>query len=114
MGDCKGDARLTRYHVHITPAAIKEIRRLPGHIKQRIIRTIDQLSKEPRPPKSVALKTTTFLTLLSAEPRRLRMDRWRIIYVVTDEDRLVDILAIRKRPPYDYGDLTELLSNYTL
>ncbi len=42
------------------------------------------------------------------------MDRWRIIYVVTDEDRLVDILAIRKRPPYDYGDLTELLSNYTL
>jgi hypothetical protein len=28
---------------------------------------------------------------------------------VTEADRAVDVLAVRKRPPYDYGDLEELL-----
>ena len=103
---------MSRYNVYITPSALKEVRKLPGHMRQRIIRIIDHLSEEPRPPKSMALNTPSLLALPGSEPRRLRVDRWRIIYVVLDEDRCVDILAIRKRPPYDYGDLTELLSSY--
>jgi mRNA interferase RelE/StbE len=47
---------------------------------------------------------------LSYELRRLRIDRWRIVYAVTEADRIVDVLAVRKRPPYDYGDLAELLA----
>ncbi|MGQ9682523.1 MAG: type II toxin-antitoxin system RelE family toxin, partial [Anaerolineae bacterium] len=44
------------------------------------------------------------------EARRLRLERWRIVYVVTEDDQTVDILAVRKRPPYDYGDLAALLA----
>jgi hypothetical protein len=32
------------------------------------------------------------------------------VQMVTDADNAVDVLAIRKRPPYDYGDLGELLA----
>jgi len=38
------------------------------------------------------------------------MDRWRLIYAISEADRIVDVLAVRKRPPYDYGDLATLLS----
>ncbi len=42
---------------------------------------------------------------------RLRLDKWRILYAITEPDKIIDILAVRKRPPYDYGDLESLLSN---
>jgi mRNA interferase RelE/StbE len=31
------------------------------------------------------------------------------VYTVTEKDRAIDVLAVRKRPPYDYGDLAALL-----
>ena len=37
------------------------------------------------------------------------LDNWRIVYVVSDDETAVDVVAVRKRPPYDYGDLAELL-----
>jgi mRNA interferase RelE/StbE len=43
--------------------------------------------------------------------RRLRIERWRIVYAITEAGRYVDVLAIRKRPPYDYGDLERLLAD---
>jgi hypothetical protein len=30
--------------------------------------------------------------------------------VVTEAEKIIDVLAIRKRPPYDYGDLEKLLT----
>jgi mRNA interferase RelE/StbE len=39
---------------------------------------------------------------------RLRMDRWRILYAVNEEKGWIWVLAIRRRPPYDYTDLSEL------
>jgi mRNA interferase RelE/StbE len=37
------------------------------------------------------------------------MDKWRIVYTVSDVDTVIDVLTVRQRPPYDYGDLAELL-----
>jgi hypothetical protein len=42
--------------------------------------------------------------------RRLRLERWRVVYVVDEEWSEIGVLAVRKRPPYDYRDLPELLS----
>jgi mRNA interferase RelE/StbE len=39
------------------------------------------------------------------------LDKWRILYAITEADKLVDVLAVRKRPPYDYGDLQQLLGD---
>ena len=44
------------------------------------------------------------------ELRRLRIERWRVVYMIDEEWELVTVLAVRKRPPYDYEDLEELLA----
>jgi mRNA interferase RelE/StbE len=31
------------------------------------------------------------------------------VYAVTETGKTIDVLAVRKRPPYDYGDLDQLL-----
>lgn len=42
---------------------------------------------------------------------RLRIDKWRIVYVVDTENLLISIVGVRKRPPYDYQDLAAILEN---
>ena len=71
-------------------------------------RAIEKLAETPRPSKSKVLD----IPELECEVRRLRLDRWRIVYAITEADQLVDVLAVRKRPPYDYGDLEALLKDY--
>jgi mRNA interferase RelE/StbE len=81
---------------------------LPGSMRQRVRRAVDNLAREPRPPKSKSLE----LEDLPCDVRRLRLESWRIVYAITEADRAVDVLAVRKRPPYDYGDLKTLLEEH--
>jgi mRNA interferase RelE/StbE len=67
---------------------------------------IDGLAGEPRPPQCRPLHAPD----ATSELRRLRLDRWRIVYAVSDEVRWVWVLAVKRRPPYDYDDLPELLT----
>lgn len=99
---------MSRYTVYVTPAAWKEIKGLPGRVRRRVRKAVGALAENPRPAKSKALE----LSGLRAEIRRLRLERWRIVYAVTEADEAVDVLAVRKRPPYDYGDLEALLKDY--
>jgi mRNA interferase RelE/StbE len=117
---------VSRYTVYVTPTAWDEVQDLPGHMRQRIRRAIAGLADEPRPAESKALvrpvqqeALDTQDTAASVEDalqgpvyelRRIRLDRWRIVYAITEVDLAIDILTVRKRPPYDYGDLERLLS----
>ncbi len=97
------------HQLDISFAAQVEIRRLPGHVRQRVRRAIQSLADDPRPPRSKELS----FALLDVEPRRLRIDRWRIVYAVIETDyvNMVAVVAVRKRPPYDYRDLTDLFTD---
>lgn len=97
---------MNRYTVFVIPVAWQEIKELPGHMRQRVRRAIDALAANPRSAKSKQLDVPN----LKPELYRLRLDRWRIIYAATETDRFVDILAVRKRPPYDYDDLEDLIT----
>ena len=99
---------MSRYTVYVLPEEFRRIKRLPGHVRQRIKNAIDELADDPRPTQSKKLDVSD-LGIPGAEVRRLRLDNWRIVYVVSDDELAVDVVAVRKRPPYDYGDLTELL-----
>jgi mRNA interferase RelE/StbE len=98
---------LSQYEVFITPEALAEIRKLPGHIRQRVKRAIDALADEPRPPQSKELEVPPDIGVAVC---RLRLDKWRVVYLVTEAEQLIDVVAVRQRPPYDYGDLQELLT----
>ena len=94
--------------VWIDPDALQELRHSPGHVRQRLHRLALALGDDPRPAKSKPLTPPEgwpdFLEL-----RRLRVDAWRILYVIDTEWDMITILAVRKRPPYDYADLQQLL-----
>ena len=101
---------MSHYPLFVTPAAWKEIKGLPGQVRQRVRKAVAALAAHPRPPKSKALTIPGF----EAEVRRLRLDRWRILYAITEADDVIDGLAVRKRPPYDYGDLEKHCSRTSL
>lgn len=96
---------MSRYTVYVIPSAWPKIKELPGNIRQRVKRSIDSWADNPRPSKSKELDIPD----VEFEVRRLRLDQWRIVYAITETDNIVDVLTVRKRPPYDYGDLEELL-----
>ena len=73
-------------------------------------RVVAALADDPRPPNSQALDVSELDVPPDVEPRRIRMDPWRVVYAVNDVEAWVGVLAVRKRPPYDYEDLEELLS----
>jgi len=98
------------YRVEIANAARREIRNLPGHARPPIFREIQALEKEARPYSSKGMKSTkSFKIPKDVELRRLRIDRWRVVYVIEPDLSLVTVLAVRRRPPYQYDDLEELL-----
>ena len=99
---------MSEYTVYVTPDALHDMKDLPGKVRQRVRRAVSDLASEPRPSPSKPLDVEG----VSWEPRRLRIDRWRIIYVISEAEKIVDVLAIRKRPPYDYGDLDSLLKDF--
>ena len=92
------------------PSARDEIKELPGHVRQRVRRAVKALADDPRPPKSRSLTPPAGVDLGDLELRRLRIERWRVVYVIDEEWELVTVLVVRKRPPYDYEDLEELLA----
>lgn len=107
MGVGRGGTPVARYTVYVTPDALHEIKELPGNVRQRVRRAIADLADNPHPRQSKTLQVPD----IEATVCRIRLNRWRIIYAVSDADAAIDVLGIRKRPPYDYGDLDELLSD---
>jgi mRNA-degrading endonuclease RelE of RelBE toxin-antitoxin system len=102
-----GQDPVSAYKVYITASAVREIKSLPGHVRQRAKRAITNFAENPRPANSRKLS----LVNLDADIWRLRIDKWRIVYSIDDATKTVDVLALRMRPPYDYGDLAQLLGN---
>lgn len=96
---------MSPYTIYILPQALREVRELPGHFRHRIKQAIEKLANDPRPTNSKALESVN----LAYEVRRLRIDRWRVIYAISETEKVIDILGVRRRPPYDYGDLGEIL-----
>jgi mRNA-degrading endonuclease RelE of RelBE toxin-antitoxin system len=93
----------------VEPAALDEIAALPGHVRQRIRRAMGDLHNAPRPTYSRTLEIPTDVQIEGLEARRLRIDSWRVLYVIDQEWAIITVLAVRKRPPYNYEDLRELL-----
>ncbi len=98
--------------VWIDPDALREMRRSPGHMRHRLHRLALALGRDPRPGKSKSL-TVPEGWPDHLELRRLRVGTWRILYVIDREWDVIAILAVRKRPPYDYDDLHALLNKLT-
>src|SRR5262245_42650011 len=96
------------YSIFIEPEVHAARDKLPGHIRQRMRRAIDDMAHAPRPSGTSSLDTAKVGVPPDVELRRLRIQSWRLIYAVNDAESWVWILGLHRRPPYDYDDLSAL------
>ncbi len=78
------------YAVVFARSARKELQNLDPQVSRRIIKQIETLVTDPRPSGVVKLEG-------AADLWRIRVGQWRVVYRISDRDRLVDIIAVRHR-----------------
>lgn len=98
------------YELYIEAEVYADRKRLPGNIRQRFRRAIDGLAVNPRLPQSRELDTEDLDLPNELEVRRLRIENWRMLYAIHEQEKWVWVLGIRRRPPYDYEDLPDMVS----
>jgi mRNA interferase RelE/StbE len=82
---------VAEYSLSIKPSAIEEIEAISTkRDRQRIVRRITVLATEPRPPGCEKLTGATSMY-------RVRQGQYRIIYLVDDAARSVDVLKVGHR-----------------
>ena len=77
------------YRVEIRPQVQKAIRRLPRHVLDAVSRTIDGLAQNPRPPGAKRLS--------AREEWRIRVQNYRILYLIEDERLVVVVVKVGHR-----------------
>jgi mRNA interferase RelE/StbE len=78
------------YRIVIAASAAREFDGLPDYIQLRVRNAIDLLATDPRPRGTVKLRGSTGLF-------RIRVGDYRVIFRVSDRERLIDINHIRHR-----------------
>jgi mRNA interferase RelE/StbE len=88
-----------RYRLSTTVQARNDLRNLPGHVRQIALRIVNSLAENPRPPEARELRE-------KPGHYRIRLQQWRLIYRVYDEDGAVLLLRVRRKTgPEIYEDL---------
>jgi mRNA interferase RelE/StbE len=78
------------YTVVFARSARKEVQNLDPQVARRILKHIEALVANPRPSGVAKLEGASDLW-------RIRVGEWRVVYRVSDRDRLVDVIAVRHR-----------------
>ena len=78
------------YAVVFARSARKELQNLDPQVTRRIFKQVEVLVTDPRPSGVVKLEGATDLW-------RIRVGQWRVVYRVSDRERLVDVIAVRHR-----------------
>lgn len=87
------------WQVRIGSAERRILARLPRRIRAEVAEVLLDLKEDPRPAYSEPLQREL------AGLRKIKVDGWRVIYTVNDEDRIVIVVGIRPRGPNTYLDL---------
>ena len=81
---------MDEYSVVFARSARKELVSLPPKLAQRVLRNIEGLQRDPRPPGCRKLEGSVNLW-------RIRIGDYRVLYAIDDEHRIVDVIAVRHR-----------------
>ena len=78
------------YQVSYTPSAVKYLRKLDRSTQRRLLNAIEELTKDPTPPRSIHLKG-------GQGERRIRVGDYRVIYEVNNGELIILVLKIGHR-----------------
>ncbi|MEO9257766.1 MAG: type II toxin-antitoxin system RelE/ParE family toxin [Crocinitomicaceae bacterium] len=79
------------YQITIKKKAEKELDRLPKRMLPKIVSAIDELEINPQPKGSKKLQAST------ENAYRIRIGDYRVIYVIEEEIKIVDIRKVGHR-----------------
>ena len=79
-----------RYSLKAHPRVEKDLRKVPSALLPKVLSAIQGLADDPRPRGS--------LKLTAREGHRLRVGRFRILYLVDDKSATVTVTDVRARP----------------
>lgn len=80
---------MASYSVRIKRSAAKELEAVPLKDRKRIVRRIEGLATEPRPPGCEKLS--------GEEKYRLRQGYYRILYEIVDQQLIVTVVKVGNR-----------------
>ena len=80
---------MASYRLYIKPSAVKEIESLPKKDRVRVIKKIQGLANDPRPPGCEKLT--------GEEKFRIRQGRYRIVYSIIDKELIVIVIKVGHR-----------------
>lgn len=83
---------LPDFRVTLSPAAVRELKKLPPDARRRIQGVIDLLAGNPRPPAAKPL-------VGGAGEWRVRTGDYRILYEIHDQELLILVLRVGHRRP---------------
>lgn len=78
------------YAITFAQSARRELERLPGNVVKRVFLHIENLALNPRPPGCRKIEGAVRLW-------RVRVGDYRVVYEISDEERVVDVIAVRHR-----------------
>jgi mRNA interferase RelE/StbE len=81
---------VARYRLLIKPSAVKDIEAIPlKRDRQRVVERISKLAEDPRPCGSEKIS--------GQDKYRVRQGRYRILYVIADQDLIVQVVKVGHR-----------------
>jgi len=80
---------MAEYEIYFKESVEKDFRTIPGKDLKKIIRRIEELSKDPRPPGHEKLT--------GQERYRVRQGLYRVIYSVQDKELTIWIVKVGHR-----------------
>ena len=81
---------MASYDVSLTSSAAKELKKLSGQLVARIVRRLENLASNPRPPGCKKLQG-------GDREWRIRVGDYRVVYTIDDAKLLVEVTRIRHR-----------------
>lgn len=78
------------YAIEVAPAAARQLKALPPPVQTQIIRRIEKLEAEPRPPGVEKIKGADNLY-------RVRSGNYRVLYAIQDRDLIILVVKIGDR-----------------
>ncbi len=84
------------YQLKQYPQVEKQLRQVPERIQKDVAQAILDLRFDPHPPVAELLRDQY------ANIYKIKVDGWRIFYAVDEQDRLVTIIAVKRRNQATY------------
>jgi mRNA interferase RelE/StbE len=88
------------HHLKLLPGIERQLRKIPGRDRERVVEAMRSLATEPRQPGT---------THLSENLYRIRVGNYRVVYAIFDTDLVVLICKVARRTEAAYRDIRALL-----